>query len=112
MIHSGRRHAFTSRINAIVPGARSRIIASYQWTGNNRAIMAGNLNAADSLQPLPGFNFYVRQPIPGFGRHVEATGDIRNMLAQGYLPMSLTTGQRLLLVQNPRSVRGGLSFTF
>jgi hypothetical protein len=73
--------------------------------------MAGNLYAADSLQPLPGFNFYIRQPIPGFGRHVEATADIRNMLAQGYLPMSVA-GQRILLIQNPRSVRGGLSFTF
>jgi hypothetical protein len=64
------------------------------------------------MQPLPGFNVYVRQPIPGFGGHVEATADIRNMLAQGYLPMNAVGGQRILLVQNPRSVRGGLSFTF
>jgi len=112
MIRTGRRHAITSRFSATVPHAGTRLISSYQWTGDSRAIMAGNLCAADSMQPLPGFNVYVRQPIPGFGRHVEATADIRNMLAQGYLPMSAVGGQRILLVQNPRSVRGGLSFTF
>lgn len=112
MIRTGRRHAITSRFSATVPHAGTRLISSYQWTGDNRAIMAGNLCAADSMQPLPGFNVYVRQPIPGFGRHVEATADIRNMLAQGYLPMNAVGGQRILLVQNPRSVRGGLSFTF
>jgi hypothetical protein len=34
------------------------------------------------------------------------------MLAQGYLPLSTAGGQSLLLVQNPRSIRGGLSFIF
>jgi hypothetical protein len=112
MIHTGRRHAATTRFSGVLPGAGTRLIASYQWTGDRRAVMAANLYAADSMQPLPGFNVYIRQPIPGFGRHVEATADIRNMLAQGYLPMSAIGGQRILLVQNPRSVRGGLSFTF
>jgi hypothetical protein len=112
MIHTGRRHAATTRFSGVLPGAGTRLIASYQWTGDGRAVMAGNLYAADAMQPLPGFNVYIRQPIPGFGRHVEATADIRNMLAQGYLPMSAIGGQRILLVQNPRSVRGGLSFTF
>lgn len=112
MIHTGRRHAATTRFSGVLPGAGTRLIASYQWTGDRRAVMAANLYAADSLQPLPGFNVYIRQPIPGFRRHVEATADIRNMLAQGYLPLSAIGGQRILLVQNPRSVRGGLSFTF
>jgi hypothetical protein len=42
---------------------------------------------------------------------MEASADLRNLLAQGYLPLS-AGGQRLLLVQTPRSVRGGLSFIF
>jgi hypothetical protein len=112
MIHTGRRHAVTTRFSGVLPQAGTHLVASYQWTGDGRAVMAGNLYAADSMQPLPGFNVYIRQPIPGFRRHVEATADIRNMLAQGYLPMSAVGGQRILLVQNPRSVRGGLSFTF
>jgi hypothetical protein len=112
MIHTGRRHAVTTRFSGVLPEAGTRLIASYQWTGDRRALTVGNLYAADSLQPLPGFNVYIRQPIPGFRRHVEATADIRNMLAQGYLPLSAIGGQRILMVQNPRSVRGGLSFTF
>ena len=43
---------------------------------------------------------------------MEATADLRNMLAQGYLPISMTNGQQMLLVEQPRSVRGGLSFIF
>lgn len=112
MIHTGRRQVAASRFAATLPHAATHLVASYQWTGDRRAAMSGNLYAADSMQPLPGFNVFIRQPIPGFGRHVEATADIRNMLAQGYLPLSAVGGQRILLVQNPRSVRGGLSFTF
>ena len=43
---------------------------------------------------------------------MEATADLRNMLAQGYLPLGMVSGQQLMLVENPRSVRGGLSFIF
>ena len=43
---------------------------------------------------------------------MEATADLRNMLAQGYLPLGMVDGQRVLLVETPRSFRGGLSFIF
>jgi hypothetical protein len=43
---------------------------------------------------------------------MEATADLRNMLAQGYLPLAMVGGQRVLLVETPRSFRGGLSFIF
>jgi hypothetical protein len=42
---------------------------------------------------------------------MEATADLRNLLAQGYLPLNVA-GQSLLLVETPRSFRGGLSFIF
>jgi hypothetical protein len=61
---------------------------------------------------MPGLNICVRQPLPGFARRVEATADIRNMLAQGYLPMGMVSGQQLMLVETPRSLRGGLAFIF
>jgi hypothetical protein len=67
------------------------------------------------IRPEPGLNIYVRQPIPTFFSlpwRMEATADLRNLLAQGYLPMTFAGGQRLLLVQTPRSVCGGLSFIF
>jgi hypothetical protein len=66
------------------------------------------------MQPLrsaPGLNVCVRQPIPGLGKRVEATAELRNVLAQGYLGINSPGGQ-LLLVDNPRSVRGGLAFIF
>jgi len=112
MIRAGRRQVAASRVSATVPHAGTRVAASYQWMGGRRAAMEGNLYSADSMQPEQGMNILIRQPIPGFGRHVEANADIRNMLAQGYLPLNAIGGQRILLVQNPRSVRGGLSFTF
>jgi hypothetical protein len=34
------------------------------------------------------------------------------MLAQGYLPLAMADGQSVLLVETPRSFRGGLSFIF
>ena len=33
-------------------------------------------------------------------------------LAQGYLPLFTADGQRILLVQTPRAIRGGLNFVF
>jgi hypothetical protein len=112
MIQAGRRHGITTRVTATSPWTGTHLIASYQWTGTNRAVMAGNLYSTDSLRTAPGLNIYIRQPIPGFSRRIEATADLRNLLAQGYLPLDTASGQQVLLVENPRSVRGGLSFIF
>jgi hypothetical protein len=60
-------------------------------------------------------NVYLRQPIPHASNRLgrmEATLELKNMMAQGYLPVGLTDGRRLLLMRTPRSLRGGLSFTF
>ena len=56
----------------------------------------------------------LRQPIPAFGGipgRLEATAELRNGLAQGYLPVSQGS-QQVLLIQTPRLLRGGLSFIF
>jgi hypothetical protein len=37
---------------------------------------------------------------------------LRNLLAEGYLPFSLSNGQQIILMHTPRSVRGGLTFIF
>ena len=91
------------------------MIASYQWTGDHRWAMPGHLYSTQAVRPMPGLNLYIRQPIPGLGIlpwRVEATADLRNLLAQGYLPIGVTGGQQVLLVETPRSFRGGLSFIF
>jgi hypothetical protein len=43
---------------------------------------------------------------------MEALLEVRNLLAQGYLPLVSQDGQILYLVQSSRSIRGGVGFTF
>lgn len=115
MIRTSRRHAATTRVTATSPWTGTHMIASYQWTTNHRWAMPGNLYSTQAIRQTPGLNLYLRQPIPGLGMlpwRMEATADLRNMLAQGYLPLNMTNGQHLLLVETPRSFRGGLSFIF
>jgi len=115
MIHAGRKRAATARISATSPWTGTHMIASYQWTGDHRWAMPGHLYSIQGVRPMPGLNILVRQPIPGLGIlpwRMEATADLRNLLAQGYLPLGLAGGQQVLLVETPRSVRGGLSFIF
>jgi hypothetical protein len=112
MIRAGRRQSATARVAVTVPWMGTHLIASYQWTNDRRLVLAGNLYSTQSLRDLPGLNFSVRQPIPWFGKRLEARADMRNVLAQGYLPIYAATGARLLLVDNPRSLRGGLAFIF
>ena len=112
LIREGQRHAATARITATVPGAGTHVSVSYQYTADNRWATPGNLYSTQSLHAMPGLNIFVRQPIPGFGKRIEATVDLRNMLAQGYLPLGMYNGQGVMLVQYPRSLRGGLAFIF
>jgi len=57
----------------------------------------------------------VRQPLPSgslLPGKIEVLVDLRNLLAQGYVPVLAPDGQSIYLVQSARSVRGGLAFTF
>jgi hypothetical protein len=64
----------------------------------------------------PGLNVLVRQPIPAvpglFSGRLEASAELRNLMAQGYVPVFSSDGRRLLLIHSPRAVRAGLSFIF
>ena len=113
-IRAERRNAVTTRGAGTLPKAGTHFIASYQWM-NQQSVTPGHVYSTDPMRPEAGLNIYVRQPIPTFFSlpwRMEANADLRNLLAQGYLPLSTAGGQRLLLVQTPRSVRGGLSFIF
>ncbi|HEV3330423.1 MAG TPA: carboxypeptidase-like regulatory domain-containing protein [Bryobacteraceae bacterium] len=115
MIRAGRRQAATARITATSPWTGTRFVASYQWSGDHRWVLPGRLYTTDAMRPLPGFNVYVRQPIPVWSAlpwRMEARADLSNLLAQGYLPFDAGTVRQVVLVQNPRSFRGGLSFIF
>jgi hypothetical protein len=66
-------------------------------------------------QADPYFNVFVRQPIPHVGFlnvKMEAVLEIRNLMAQGYVPMLASDGHTVYLVQSARAVRGGVAFNF
>jgi hypothetical protein len=112
LLHEAQRHVATSRVDATVPWTKTRVVASYQWSDNDRWATPGNIYSTQPNRSMPGLNLCVHQPLPGFARRVEATADIRNMLAQGYLPVGMAGAQQILLIETPRTLRGGLAFTF
>jgi hypothetical protein len=65
-------------------------------------------------QSDPYLNLFIRQPIPAnfLAGHMEILMDLRNLLAQGYVPVMGRDGHTLYLVQSARSVRGGVAFSF
>jgi hypothetical protein len=90
-----------------------RIAASYGWTGGN-AMMPAHYSLTGPVDQLQGMNLTIHQPLPrflGFRGRVEATGELRNALAEGYLPIT-AGGHCAVLTDSPRSLRGGLSFVF
>ncbi len=114
MIHSSHRRWAATRIATIIPGAGTRLVGSYQWTDYS-TLATSHRYITQNFSPETGMNFQIRQPVPTFGifpGRLEASAEIRNMLAQGYLPITGADGRRLLLVQSPRALRGGFSFIF
>jgi Carboxypeptidase regulatory-like domain len=114
MIRGGREQTLTARVTATSPLTGTHFTVSYQWA-DSRWAEPGYSSNIDSLRPQPGLNIYIRQPIPKLPLlpwRMEATADLRNMLAQGYLPISSTDGSQLILMETPRMVRGGLNFIF
>jgi hypothetical protein len=113
-IHTVSRHALGGKMSGTIPRARTRWIASYRWT-SGRALTPVDLFNDSPGQADPYLNIFVRQPIPSLGflpGHMEALVEIRNLLAEGYIPVLGQDGQTLYLVQSARTVRGGVSFTF
>jgi hypothetical protein len=109
-----QQHAFAGKLKGTVPGTRTRWIASYRWTDGPVLTPVDMFNSA-SGESAPYLNLYFRQPIPGgsfLPNHLEAMIDLRNLLAQGYVPVQGEDGHTVYLVQAAKSVSGGLAFTF
>jgi len=113
-ISNQRRQAVAAKLTGTVHRTHTRWVASYRW------IDGPALTPVDMFNASPGqsdafLNLFIRQRIPTLGflpAHMEALVDVRNLLAQGYVPVMGQDGQTVYLVQAARSVRGGVSITF
>ena len=113
-LRSVRRHALAVKLSGKAPRGGTRWMASYKCM-NADGLTPVDLFNTSAGQADPYLSLSVRQPIPGAGflpGHMEALLDVRNLLAQGYIPVLGRDGRTLYLVQTARSVRGGVAFTF
>jgi hypothetical protein len=113
-ISTVRRHALAAKFNGTLPRLHTRWIASYRWV-NGQALTPVDMFNASPGQSDPYLSCFLRQPIPSIGfltGHMEALIEVRNLLAQGYVPVMGQDGQTVYLVQAARSIRGGLAFSF
>lgn len=109
-----RRHALAAKFSGTLPRTHSHWIASYRWVSGQALTPVDMFNASPG-QIDPYLSIFIRQPIPGIGGlpgHMEALVEVRNLLAQGYVPVMGQDGQTVYLVQAARCVRGGLAFSF
>jgi hypothetical protein len=115
-IHTVQKMWLTARVSHTLPVTGTRVTSSYGWT-DFRTLTPTHLSMTDQSNQETGWNVYIRQPLPAlpgmfgsFGRF-EASAELRNLLAQGYLPV-VVNDQRAVLTNAPRALRGGLSFIF
>jgi hypothetical protein len=108
------RRAATAAIalNGRLPDTGTRIRAVYRWQGD------GMLTPIDSYREFTDqefLSFQVRQAVRWEGvlpPGLEASIDVTNLLAQGYVPFVSSDGRTLFLSQAPRTLQAGLSINF
>lgn len=112
-IRSERRQSVGAKFSGTVPKAKMRWIASYRYAGGHALTPVDEFNTSAG-QSAPYLNLSIRQPIPAsfLAGHMDVLMDLRNLLAQGYVPVMGQDGHTVYLVQSARSVRGGVAFNF
>jgi len=109
--HTANAQLATLSLHGAVTATHTRWSASYGAESNGVLVP---LDAFSLDGPAPYMNVFLRQQIHGGsgGNNLEAIIEVRNLLAQGYHPFLSPDGETLYLVQVPRSVQGGLVFSF
>jgi len=104
--------AATVAVSGRVLRTGTKLRAAYRWQPRCLVTAVGPYEAFSDQAYL---SFTLRQAVrwgdmlpPG----LEATIDVTNLLAEGYQPFLSADGQTLFLAQSPRTIQGGLSFTF
>jgi hypothetical protein len=111
---SRKRQSVAAKMTGTVPKSKTHWMASYRLI-NGEALTPIDMFNASAGRADPYLNLFFRQPIPGTGffpGHIEAIVDLRNLLAQGYVPVLGHDGHTVYLVQSARTVSGGVAFTF
>jgi carboxypeptidase family protein len=107
-------HAVSGKISGTAPKSKTRWVASYGWMGGRSLTPVDMFNSSPG-QADPFLDFFVRQPLPGTGAlpgRMDLIVEVRNLLAQGYVPVFGQDGRTVYLVQSARAVRGGVAFSF
>ncbi len=111
-IRQAPRTWVTLKAGSSIPLTGTHLAVSYGWT-DFRALTPVHVSLTNQTNQQMGWNIYGRQPLPTMGGlHMELTAELRNLLAQGYLPVTSSQGRRAVVTNSPRAVRGGLSFIF
>jgi hypothetical protein len=111
-LHAEDASAVTAAVKGRVLKTGTKVRASYRWQPQHL------VTAVDPYATPVGEGYmsvYVRQSVRWGDRlppGLEATIDVTNLLAQGYQPFLSADGRTLFLAESPRTVQGGLSFTF
>ena len=112
-IRTELRQAVAAKFSGNMPKTKTHWIASYRYIGGHPLTPVDLFNTSAG-QADPYFNLFIRQPFPStfLAGHVDLLIDLRNLLAQGYVPVMSRDGRTVYLVQSARAVRGGLAFSF
>ena len=109
-----RSQTVAGRFTAHVPKFKTQITTSYQWMPRDRVTLVDPYGQAN-LQMQPYLGIQIRQPLPTLAflpARVEALADFRNLLAQGYVPLTQAGDNPVILTSAYRSFRGGFSVQF
>ena len=104
--------AATVAVKGRVLRTGTKLRAAYRWQPRRLATPVGPYEAFSDQAFL---SFTLRQAVRWGDRlpeGLEATIDVTNLLAEGYQPFLSADGRTLFLAQTPRTIQGGLSFTF
>ncbi len=110
-IGTRNRQSVAGKVSGVVPKTKTHWVASYRWI-NGPSLTPVDMFNASAGRADPYLNLFIRQPLPMLPGHMEAIIDLRNLLAEGYVPVLGSDGRTVYLVQSARAIRGGLNFTF
>jgi hypothetical protein len=111
-LHSETSEAATVALKGRALCSGTELRAAYHWQPRHLVTAVGPYEPFSDQAYL---GLYVRQAMRWGNRlppGLEATIDVTNLLAQGYEPFLSADGRTLFLTQTPRTIQGGLSFTF